>query len=432
MKQTRAFPAAEAAIVVAVFACFVFLGLLNEGRRQSATAAFDSYSSFDYRPGGYRAWSELLRREGVSTQPFERRPAYLNGAVAVLIVANSSSDAVALAQAGKSVGGFAAGDYAQLRNWVAAGGRLVWLLDGSAAEPQNSSRLLSRNTSADETTPLGFPPVARAHSHGRESLGLVPSAFTEGVTTIAAQSALRIPFDESARVTPIAADSGGVLAGWYQIGKGSVLVITDESLFQNSRLRLAGNARFAYNIAAAGLRPGATVAFDEWSHGFQNGDTWWTILPRNVRFGLVLAIGTIVLWLAGGLIRFGPAIRPPADTERSSDEYLTSVAWLMQRGDAARKAVRDLAELCRQDLAHALGLPAGTTATALALRLDGGERGERAALALMELDRISGYEKPSASELIRAADICISLRKEHASHGHTRLGARRPHLRRSA
>jgi hypothetical protein len=433
VKQSRAFPATEAGLVVAVLACFIFLGLLNQAQRERAAQAFDSYSTFDYRPGGYRAWLELLRREGVRAQPFQRRPAYLNDAVAVLIVANNSSDIFALAQAGKVVGAFAPADYAQLRTWVTAGGRLVWLVDrSSAGQAKSLSRAISGNAGADETASLDLPRVAQTRARTKGSLGLVPSALTEGVRAIAAHSTLRIPYDDSVRVTPVAADSAGVLAGWYRIGKGSVLVITDESLFQNSHLKLADNARLAYDIAAAGLRPGATVAFDEWSHGFQSGDTWWTILPRDVRWALLLTIGTAVVWLAGGLLRFGPAIQLPAHAERTSEEYLTSVAWLMQRGNAARKAIRDLAELCRHDVAQALGLPAGATAAALALRLRGGKRGERDALDLVELDRIAGYENPSASELIRAADICIALRKEYGPHGHSRLGDRRPHQRRSA
>ena len=43
----------------------------------------------------------------------------------------------------------------------------------------------------------------------------------------------------------------------------------------------ADNARLSYDLATTGLTPHGSVAFDEWTHGYVAGDTWWSILPRQ-------------------------------------------------------------------------------------------------------------------------------------------------------
>ncbi len=79
----------------------------------------DTFSSTDYRSGGYAAWYTLLQREGIAVERFERRPVELDRTIDTLIAANP------VVPAGNDVR--RPPDRAALARWVRAGGRLIAL-----------------------------------------------------------------------------------------------------------------------------------------------------------------------------------------------------------------------------------------------------------------------------------------------------------------
>jgi hypothetical protein len=421
----------ESWIAAAAFLCFVIIALLDYQQQSRTTQRFDTFSSYDYQPGGYHAWYDLLQREGFRVQRFQRRPAYLNDAVDTLIIANNAYDAMLRSKNGQSLGFFAPADFVALQRWVKNGGHLVWLSDTAAAVglPDLLSRQIHQGESAQGD--LHFPPLAQSGLKKDEAIAVAASSLTAGVHSVSGLGTYRIPFAGSTTVVPLVADDTGATAVWYRLGKGAIIVVSDESLFQNSRLAKADNARLAYNFAVSDV-PRGTVAFEEWSHGYQAGDTWWTILPKPLQWAILIFGGAVLLAIIGSVIRFGPAVRLPVDNERTSEEYVRSMAGLMKRAHAARKAVRDLAQLAHHEVAQALGLPDSVPAATLAQRLRGSERGERIADDLLTLDRIAGYEHPSPAELVRAACTCFTLRKEYESHGEWRRSYSRSDQRRSA
>ena len=85
-------------------------------------AGSDTFASTDYRSGGYAAWYELLQREGITVERFERRPAELDRSIDTLIAANP------VVPAGNDVR--RPPDRAALAQWVRAGGRLIALGSG--------------------------------------------------------------------------------------------------------------------------------------------------------------------------------------------------------------------------------------------------------------------------------------------------------------
>ena len=241
-----------------------------------------------------------------------------------------------------------------------------------------------------------------------------------------------MPFDSNPGVTPLIADHAGAVVGWYNLGKGAVVVVTDETLFENSRLNKADNARLAYNVATQGLRPGDTVAFEEWSHGYQTGDTWWTIMPWQLQVALGIAGGALLLLLIGATWRFGPAAQLLENNERTSQEYLVSMASLLDRGRARRKAIADLAQIALRAAARSVGMPEASPASLIATRLRGSETGDRRALDLLTLERLSGFQDPSAAELVQAARLSRNIRKELTFDGLHHIQPRRSATRRSA
>jgi hypothetical protein len=104
-----------------VLAALVLAGVVLTAFLQAApqAAASDTFASTDYRSGGYAAWYELLRREGIAVERFEQRPADLDAAVDTLIAASP------LVASGTAVRGPA--DRDALARWVYGGGRLIAL-----------------------------------------------------------------------------------------------------------------------------------------------------------------------------------------------------------------------------------------------------------------------------------------------------------------
>ncbi len=425
--------APEFVIAFAVLICFVAIGWLDYSNQRNQAETYDSFSSFDYQPGGYRAWFDMLRDEGVRVARYERRPAYLNDSVATLVVANNAFDAELRQQFGQPSGVYSDADLTALEKWVKAGGRLVWLVDeATSLAPSSAKSFLRSAIGRGSQEPLRLPSVANVGRPKDSAVAIAPSAFTQGVRGVSGNTGLRIPFDTDFALSPVVADRAGIVVGWYPFGKGTVVVVTDETLFENGKLAKADNARLAYNLATYDLQPGQTVAFEEWSHGYQSGDTWWTILPKPFRVAFGIAGGALLLLLFGATWRFGPAVPLPENNERTSFEYLTSMAGLLERGGAARKAVRDLAHLALHVGARSVGLPDTATASAIAARLRGGDAGERRANDLVTLERLAGYEHPTPAELVEAARLALSLRKEFSLDGFQRIEPRHSTPRRSA
>lgn len=425
--------APELIIALLVLACFVAVGWLDYSNQRRQAATYDSFSSFDYQHGGYRAWLEMLRDEGIRVARYQRRPAYLSDSVTTLVVANNVFDAELRQEFGQPSGIYTDADMLALEKWVKGGGRLVWLVDeATSLAPSSAKGSLRSALDRASDDPLRLPIVKNVGRENDSALAIAPSPFTEGVRAVSGNTGLRVPFDTDFALSPVVADRAGTVVGWYPLGKGSVIVVTDETLFENGRLGKADNARLAYNLATYDVRPGQTVAFEEWSHGYQAGDTWWAILPQPFRVAFGIAGAALLLLLFGATWRFGPAVPLPENNERTSFEYLTSMAGLLERGGAARKAVRDLAHLALHAAARSVGLPDEATASAIASRLRGSDAGERRADDVMTLERLAGYENPTSTELVQAARLALSLRKEFSLDGSQRIEPRQTTQRRSA
>jgi hypothetical protein len=99
------------------------------------------------------------------------------------------------------------------------------------------------------------------------------------------------------------------------------------------------------------------------------------------------------------------------------------MAVLYRRGGAVKEAVVDMADSCLRDVASGLGLSEGSSGRTIAARA-GGHGGDERGEAVMELDRIRSYETPTETELVRAAAICVTLRKELSPHARIGIGRR--------
>lgn len=410
--KTRDFPWTEV-IVLAVAACAMFFVAYMNYRREAANAPrYDTFSSYDAHSGGYRAWYELMAREGSRVERFERRPAFLDDSVGTLIAApNMIEFQMRSATSGDTTGAPEAIDFEALRAWVKRGGRLVWITDGAWDSELNLAPTSATGPAKDEAVSVALSPM------------------TAGVSAVSGTGQRRIPFGKTQGGLPLIADGGGAVVAAYALGKGEIFIVTDQSVFSNARIAKADNARLAFALAHA---PAGTVAFDEYLHGYAAGSSWWSILPAPVRVAAIIVLCGLLLLLAGTTLRFGPTARLPQNAERTSAEYLSSMAALLARGHAARKAVRDLVDTTMHDVARSVGLPDQASLSALASRVRFGENGARRADELIELDRLGGLDRPSDKELVRAAQLSASLRKEFTRYGRIGFGRRAAPLSRPA
>lgn len=413
----RNFPWTEVivlAIAAVVLGWFTYAGY----RRQLAAAPrYDTFSSYDAHAGGYRAWYELLGREGLHVVRFEQRPAFLDASIGTLIVAPNAREVQLRQQkTGDQTGIPQAIDFENLRTWVKKGGRLVWITDGTWDGALDPSLLALQHDSS-----------AGAGRDAAVSVAISPA--TSRVNAVSGADKLRVLFGRAPAYAPLIADSVGAVVAKRRLGKGSIIVVTDQSLFANKRLASADNARLAYNLA--GESRGA-IAFDEYVHGYAAGSSWWTVLPQPVRAAVIIVAGGLLLLLFGTALRFGPTARLPDTAERTSAEYLSSMAQLLARGRAARKALRDLVDVTLHEIAAGLGLSERASIDDIATRVRFGEGGDERAGELAELKTLRSLDQPTGNDLLRAAQLCASLRKEYSRYGRIGFGRRAAPLRRSA
>jgi hypothetical protein len=140
----------------------------------------------------------------------------------------------------------------------------------------------------------------------------------------------------------------------------------------------------------------------------------------------------LLLLLLGVTFRFGPTARLPDTSERTSAEYLSSMAHLLARGGAARKALRDLADVTLHEVAGGLGLSERASIDDIVARLRFGDSGEERAAQMQELKALRALAQPTDKDLLRAAQLCATLRKEYSRYGRIGFGRRAAPIRRTA
>ena len=322
--------------------------------------ALDTYSVTDARSGGYAAWEELLQREGVAVERFERRPVELDGTIDTLI------DAYGVGPLPDDIRLDA--DTRALAGWVRAGGRLL-LLGRNAATAAQETQLLKRP--AERSTTLAGPPL-RALPFG---------GAVQRLMTFSPERFVRP--NGAARTRTLLADRGGALIVRVGLGRGAILYVSDPRLFANAALARDDNARLAYLLARP-RQPGRIVAFDEALHGALVERGWFGVLSVPVRVALAGVVLTILIALAGGALRLGPPVTLRAAREPASDEFIAAVAALYRRAHARRDAIALLA-----------GAADAPGETAVQLRL------------------LRERQTPSDADLIRGAALAHALRREH-------------------
>jgi len=382
----RRLPRLELAIVVVAIGVLTFLGVERERVAERTQVQPDSYSTHDSTSGGYRAWFELLQREGARVERFELRPVFLDRSVQTLVWADPLPFDPRQQFPSES-------DVRALEGWVRDGGRLVYLGHDDNAAAQGILKLPRSTKSETNQKPFVAPQFGAA-----------------GVRRYPALSALRW---RSGKRTTLLADAKGILIVTYPYGKGQVVAAIDEPSFTNANIGRPDFARLAYALAQP--KRGATIAFNESVHGFVTPEHWWAVVPRPFAIAIWCAIAILLSAFAAAALRLGPPVVPqPGDP--TSAAFLDALAALFERGRATRKALLDAAGSARRAAARALGLPDDTALDKIAGAIEEPEQRR----LFIELERISRNGSPNESNLVRGVALAQRLRKEWTTHGRPR------------
>jgi hypothetical protein len=277
-------------------------------------------------------------------------------------------------------GKLTAADATTLNDLAADGGLVV-----VAGDPgdEGLSRLLGSDAQIDGGQPALAAPLAIAP----ETAGVAGVELADGTA-----------FDSAGGALPIIGASGDVNAVATNVGEGRVVVIADDSAFQNSQIALADNALFALNLAGPEGREVQLVESVRTPPG-----SGLSALPSAwgwAALGLLVA-ALALAWASGR--RLGPvelqsrALPPPRKA------YVDAVAGALVRTRDPGAAVVPLRDAARDRLARKAGLP--RDASDVQIR----EAAKAAGLDPAEVEVVSGQNGEGA--MLAAAGALAKLSK---------------------
>ncbi|HEY6236827.1 MAG TPA: DUF4350 domain-containing protein [Candidatus Elarobacter sp.] len=344
-------------LVIAGVALAAVIGVSLLGHQPESPKAA-THASGDYSFGGYRAWYELLRREGVDVTRFRlHHDALPDSGIGTLIVA-FPDDGVPFS--------WDSGERGALRAWLRGGGRMVdiGLTPGTGRDEVDDDPVYLAAVKPQHGKLRG-PWAAFVGALGdRGTWRLVPAKPQAPKRAKGAKRAKRTPPARRVRVETLLADRAGALVVRYRYGRGEVIGVANAGPFENRALGRGDAARLAF--LAARPRGRGLVAFDEAVRGDVVEKAWYRALdtPELVALALIALAG--LLWLLYGIVPLGPAVRLRAAREPTSEEFLDAVAALYERARARDRARDALVAEARRALERA---PRTAENAALAARI---------------------------------------------------------------
>ena len=232
------------------------------------------------------------------------------------------------------VAGLSPADTEAVLRWVAGGGRVVLVTDGSLG-----ADLLRRL----DMTVVPAPPAA---IQVMQPLLLAPPTARVDGTAAAVELA-------STSDTVIAATADGPVLSSRRWGRGEIWICTAPALLDNAHIGRTDNRRLALNLVGPA---GSAVAFDEYqpSSSSEAPSNWLFHTPWGIDILFAVTVLLLYRWLSG--LRLGPPVVPLLAGQRPAAEYVVSMAGLLRRAHKRTEILhqyqRELRRILREHVAE--------------------------------------------------------------------------------
>jgi hypothetical protein len=274
-----------------------------------------------------------------------------------------------------------------LTRWVEAGGLLV-IIDREIQIPVGDATV---HTQQD---------TSKSEVHA-----LQPTPFTHNVERVAlSEYATRVHVDSRAVTYHIGDDQAAVLAD-AKVGKGRVVLLTDQFIVANNGISQADNVILALNLLAE--RPAGKIAFDEYHHGYGASSTGGGLMSyfRGTPVPWMMAqaglIAVLVVYSYGR--RFGRPVPLRRERRTTNLEFVSSMANITRLAQASDLAMENIYSEFRKRLCRFSAVPAKIENRRLAAVTAGRAKLNERQLSMLlaRCDEISKGEQASESELLR-------------------------------
>ncbi|KPJ64563.1 hypothetical protein AMK68_01320 [candidate division KD3-62 bacterium DG_56] len=307
----------EAKLLIAFFLlCGAAAVLLSrEASDESAESFFPRRSTYRSAPDGMRALYLTLKRLDFPVHRWRR------------VMVREQLPASGVFVVTGALVPIAETEWRALADWVADGNTLL--------------------VCADLQLPLAAPFDARlrwVEDGTRSARPCQPSFLARSIRRIAVEESPRLALQAVGEsvfrgLIPMFKDPAGAVVGYAEHGRGRVVLVAGGYAFSNEAIGRADNILLAVNALSGpeGGRP--AVYFDEYHQGYGEVVLWQFVTGR-AKIGLaVIGLAILVLLFAKSR-RFGAPLPAPDMAGRQRSEYLSSMTALLQRGRAARLAMR--------------------------------------------------------------------------------------------
>jgi len=382
-------------VLLIVFGGLVVVGLFAFASNPPRSSDVASGSSHSAAADGGEALYRWLDRLGYQPQRIEYGPFAIPDTADLLFVLDPQSD-------------FSNVNRDTVLDWVRAGHTLVLAEGGTTASKLLAGLDFALDNGAARpvlttSQPLWQrPPVRRVQADSEYVLDA--QKRKDGYTVYLAQGS--------------SASSRQPIFVGLELGEGRVYLCSAPALFANANLGKEDNAKLILNLLEA-VEPGASVAFDEYHHGYVQAESIGAAI-FGTRWGWAVLYGALVLaaYLVISGRRFGRIVPlVPPGTRRSSGEYVAAVGGMFRRAGRRRWVVDHYRRGLRSDLGKAFGLDPDSPVAALTdeIARSSPRPIDRAALLalLSELDRASslGDHAYSDADLLALSKRLAAVRQ---------------------
>jgi len=234
---------------------------------------------------------------------------------------------------------------------------------------------------------------------------LQPTPYTHGVERVALSGfASRVSVDSRAATSHIGDDRGAVLAD-AKVGKGRLVLLTDQHIVANNGISEADNLTLALNLLIG--RPAGKIAFDEFHHGYGASSTggglmsYFRATPVPWMMAQAGLIAVLVVYSYGR--RFGRPVPLRRERRTTNLEFVSSMANITRLAEASDLAMENIYSEFRKRLCAYSGVPARIDNRKLATVAAGRAKlnAREVSLLLDRCEEITKGEAVGESELLR-------------------------------